>query len=50
MRWLPVDAPDLRTMAHADWTGFRLRGAVEMANATAMDRLNALVRLHVNAA
>jgi len=43
MRWLPVEPDQLRTLARADWTGFKQRGEAEADNATAMDLLAALV-------
>jgi len=47
MRWLPVNPNALNAVAHGDWTGFRRRGDAEAMNATAMDRLTALVMPHV---
>lgn len=50
MRWLPVDRLELSSVAHSDWTRFNRRGDADAMNATAMDRLNALVMPHVAAA
>ncbi|AWH21857.1 MULTISPECIES: BLUF domain-containing protein [Stenotrophomonas] len=50
MKWLPVEADDLRRVAHADWTGFSQRGDAEDSNPTAMDLLVALVEPYAVAA
>lgn len=50
MRWLPVEAADLRTLAHADWTGFKQHGDIESTSATGMDRLKTLVERYAVAA
>jgi len=50
MRWLAVDRLELSSVAHSDWTRFNQRGDADAVNATAMDRLNALVMAHVAAA
>ncbi|HCT26858.1 MAG TPA: blue light sensor protein [Stenotrophomonas sp.] len=50
MRWLPVEPDELRTLAHADWTGFKQRGRAEAVNATAVDLLKELVGRYAMAA
>ncbi len=47
MRRLSVSPNELSIVAHSDWTGFRRRGDAEAVNATAMDKLTALVTPHV---
>lgn len=50
MRWLPVEAETLTRLACSDWVGFKQRGDHEALNATAMDRLVALIEPHVKVA
>lgn len=50
MRWLPVERSELRSLAHADWTGFKQRSDSDAASATGMDLLRALVEPYAIAA
>lgn len=50
MRWLPVPPPDLKDVAHRDWTRFNQRGELSSTNPTAMDKLYALVQDHAQVA
>lgn len=50
MRWLPVEADQLRALAHADWNGFKQRGDAQAMNATGMDLLLAHVEPYASVA